>query len=457
MQQKQTVTTPPMKKLSELTKLRIDRTAPPPEPTKRPRRFVWVAISVVLFLALAGVIVGLVSRSAPEVQTVRATAIRSAGPGTTLSATGYIVAHHKIDVNSKVTGRVKWIGVEKGDHVKAGQVLVQLEDDEFQAQVQQARGQLEAARAYLRELEGGSRPEEIQQALDNLEQARATVRDDKITLDRTRQLAQQGIVARQQLDDAQARYDSDAQRVNSLSQAYTLTKLGPRQEEIQRARGSLIQAQGQLAYAEAQLAGTKIRSPLTGTILERTAEQGELVTSTFASTAAGGPLGSVVSLADLGDLQVELDIAQDDFAKLYSHQRGVVTTDAYPDRKYNAILTEVSPEANRQKATVQVKVQIENPDNYLRPDMNATVQFQADGSTIAESVSGALVPANSLHAEGDRHYVLVAYKAHVIARNVRIVTRRSDGAVVRGLNGGEDVIVDAPAGVKDGSRIRQKP
>jgi HlyD family secretion protein len=457
MKQKQTVTTPPMKKLSELTKLRIDRTAPPPEPTQRPRRVVWAVISVVLFLVLAAAMVSRLSGSAPEVQTVRATAIRSAGRGTTLSATGYIVAHHKIDVNSKVTGRVKWIGVEKGDHVKAGQVLVRLEDDEFQAQVQQARGQVEAARAYLRELEGGSRPEEIEQSLNNLEQARAAVRDDKITLDRTRQLVQQGVVARQQLDDAQARYDSDAQRVNSLSQAYTLTKLGPRQEEIQRARGSLVQAQGQLAYAEAQLAGTKIRAPLTGTILERTAELGELITSTFASTAAGGPLGSVVSLADLGDLQVELDIAQDDFAKLHSHQLGVVTTDAYPDRKYSAILTEISPEANRQKATVQVKVQIENPDDYLRPDMNATVQFQSDAPTTAEGVSGVLVPANSLHAEGGRHYVLVAYKAHAIARDVQIVTRRSDGAVVRGLNGGEDVIVDAPADVKDGSRIRQKP
>lgn len=453
----QTVTMPPPNKLSELTKLHIDRTTLSPEQTEQPRHLVWGAVAAVLVLGVAGAAAGmLLSRSAPEVQTVRATAISSGGPGTALSATGYIVAHHKIAVNSKVTGRVKWVGVEKGDHVKAGQILVQLEDDEFQAEVQQARGQVQTARAYLQELEAGSRPQEIEQALNNLEQARATVRDDRVTLERTRQLAQQGVVARQQLDDAQARFDSDAQRVNSLTQAYTLTRLGPRQEEIQRARGSLIQAQGQLAYAEAQLAATKIRAPLTGTILERTAEQGELVTSTFASTVTGGPLGSVVSLADLRDLQVELDIAQDDFAKLHPHQSGVVTTDTYPDRKYNGILAEVSPEANRQKATVQVKVQIENPDTYLRPDMNATVQFLSDESTIGKIANGVLVPANSLHTEGSREYVLVAYRDHATSRNVRVVIRRSDGVVVRGLNGGENVIVDAPAGVKDGSRIKQK-
>ena len=105
-----------------------------------------------------------------------------------LSASGYIVAHHKINVNSKVTGRVKWIGVEKGDKVKEGQVLVRLEDDEFRAQYEQAQGAAQNARAYFQELQNGSRPEEIQQAQHNLDEARATLANDKITLDRTRGL-----------------------------------------------------------------------------------------------------------------------------------------------------------------------------------------------------------------------------------------------------------------------------
>ncbi len=109
-----------------------------------------------------------------------------------LSASGYIVAHHKINVNSKVTGRVKWIGVEKGDKVKEGQVLVRLEDDEFRAQYDQARGATENARAYLQELQNGSRPEEMQQAQHNLDEARATLANDKITLDRTQRFNDAG-------------------------------------------------------------------------------------------------------------------------------------------------------------------------------------------------------------------------------------------------------------------------
>ena len=125
-----------------------------------------------------------------------------------------------------------------------------------------------------------------------------------------------------------------------------------------------------------------IRAPATGTILDRTAEKGELITAQFASAAAGGPQGQVVSLADLNDLQVELDIAQADFARLNPTQKAEVTTDAYPDKKYDGVIAQISPEANRQKATVQVKVQVKNPDKYpdvqLRPEMNATVRFLAN-------------------------------------------------------------------------------
>ena len=121
--------------------------------------------------------------SAPEVETARATVESSGDPtaGIVLSATGYIVAHHKIEANSKVTGRVAWIGVEKGDHVKEGQVLVRLEDQEFRAQYEQAEGAAESARAQLLQLQHGSRPEEIQQTEHNLSEAKATAANDKLT------------------------------------------------------------------------------------------------------------------------------------------------------------------------------------------------------------------------------------------------------------------------------------
>src|SRR5208337_975906 len=141
---------------------------------------------------------------------------------TVLSASGYIVAHHKISVNSKVTDRVAWIGVEKGDKVKEGQVLVRLENEEFRAQFEQARGAVESAQARLLENQRGSRPEEIQQADHNLSEARATALNDKINLDRARDLFAQGVVSRQNLDDASAKCDASQQRMNSLERAFKL-------------------------------------------------------------------------------------------------------------------------------------------------------------------------------------------------------------------------------------------
>jgi RND family efflux transporter MFP subunit len=367
------------------------------------------------------------------------------------------VAHHKINVNSKVTGRVAWIGVEKGDKVTEGQVLVRLEDDEFRAQVEQAKGAVENAKAWLQELQNGSRPEEIQEAQHNLSEARANLANDKITLDRTRELVGKGVLSKQLLDDASAKCEADQQRVNSLEQIYRLTQIGPRPEEIARAQGALQQAQGQLAFTQSQLEATVIRAPISGTILERTAEKGELITAQFASAAEGGPVGSVVALADLNDLQVELDIAQDDFAKLGPKQKGVVTTDAYPDRKYEGLIAEISPEANRQKATVQVKVQIRNPDGYLRPEMNATVRFLTDENrSPATKSSEVLVPTSAVRDRNGKKIVLIALDGKAAVREVHIRATRSNGYLVEGLSGGEDIITAGPTGLQDGDKIRIK-
>jgi len=443
-------------KLDELKSLRIDdshRTGAS-EP-KWSRRWILTGISILVLLGIVATVYRLTASSAPEVEVTRAVAESSAVPGVILNASGYIVAHHKINVNSKVTGRVAWVGVEKGDKVKEGQVVVRLEDQEFRAQAEQARGNLEYAKARLAEMEAGSRPEEIARAQHDYDQAKAMLIDDKANLDRIRPLVAEGVLSRQALDDAIARYEASVQRVNSLQRTYDLAKLGPRVEQINQARAQVIQAQGQLAYAQSQLDATQIRAPVSGTILERTAEKGELITAQFASTAEGGPQGSVVALADLNDLQVELDIAQQDFAKLSPKQKGTVTTDAFPDRKYNGVIAEISPEANRQKATVQVKVQILNPDGYLRPDMNANVQFLSEEKP-GEVMSGSVVPSSALRDRSGRKIVFVAYNGRAVVREVKILGQRSDGYLVEGLTGGELLLSNAPPDLNDGDRVRIK-
>src|SRR5271157_5571956 len=231
-------------KQEDLRSLRIDHTlrAGGGEPPAWSRRIILGGIAVVVLLGLVALAYRALASETPEVEVARATAEGSDVAGSTvLSASGYIVAHHKISVNSKVTGRVAWIGVEKGDKVKEGQVLVRLEDEEFRAQYEQAKGAADNARAYLQELQNGSRPEEVQQAQHNLDEARATLVNDKLTLDRTRELAAQGVVSKQNLDDATAKFDSDQQRVNSLEKVFQLAKIGPRKEEIARARGAMQQ------------------------------------------------------------------------------------------------------------------------------------------------------------------------------------------------------------------------
>src|SRR5277367_285442 len=455
-------------KHEDLQSLRIDRSQrgdSAGEPPAWARRYILGGIAVVVVLGLITLAYRMLSSNAPEVEVVRAS-VESSGSSdvgaTVLSATGYIVAHHTINVNSKVTGRLSWIGVEKGDKVKEGQVLVRLEDQEFRASYEQAKGSVANARAYLDELQHGSRPEEIQQAQHNLDEARATLANDKLTLDRTKELSSGGVVSRQQLDDATAKFEADQQRANSLEKAFQLMKIGPRAEEIARAQGALMQAQGQMDYAQSQLDATVIRAPVTGTILDRTAEKGELITAQFASAAAGGPQGSVVSLADLNDLQVELDIAQADFARLGPTQKAKVTTDAYPDKEYDGVIAQISPEANRQKATVQVKVQVLNPDKYpavqLRPEMNATVKFLADEApkTKTAEPTGVYVPSTGIRDRDGKKIVFLAYDGKAVAREIHVLSQRSDGALVDGLVGGESVITTAPATLKDGDKIKIK-
>src|SRR5581483_1253660 len=171
-------------KHQDLQSLRIDRSQRSDngggEPPVWARRYIVVGIGLVVLLGVLTLAYRTLSADVPEVEVVRAAAQTSDSDpgGVVLSATGYIVAHHTINVNSKVTGRLMWIGVEKGDKVKEGQVIVRLEDQEFRASYEQAKGAVENAKAYLQELQHGSRPEEIAQAQHNLDEARATLVND---------------------------------------------------------------------------------------------------------------------------------------------------------------------------------------------------------------------------------------------------------------------------------------
>jgi len=440
---------------TELKDLRIDRTSRRSRESKPVVQLIVIAI-VLVAVAFGALFAYQKLNAAVPVQVVQVQSPMNesaAGEQVILTATGYIVAAHKIEVASKVVGRVAWIGVEKGDKVKAGQVLVRLEDDEYRAQLLQDQGELANLQAKLQELQNGSRPEEIEKARADTEQAKADLEDARVSLDRTKQLVREGVLAKQSLDDAQAKYDGDRAKVASLQRTLDLAVLGPRKEEIAQVRGQIDQARGGLEYAQTELDNTIIKAPVTGTILDRNVEKGEFVTNGFVGDK--GAKGYLVTMADLNDLQVELDISQNDFPKLGPHQKGVITTDAYPDRKYQGTIEQVSPEADRAKATVQVKVRVLNPDEYLRPDMNATVSFYNDAKAALASEAKRVVVIPQGAVQNGRVFVVVNGRAR--ARRVTTGGAAEKGVLVQsGLIGGEDIIVSPPASLKDGQKVEVK-
>ncbi len=441
----------------ELKNLKIDRTARREKESKSVLKLVVVAV-IVAVAAIGAVLLAKKLNAATPVQVVQVqspVSVSAAGEQTILSATGYIIAAHKIEVASKVNGRVAWIGVDKGDKVKAGQVLVRLEDDEYRAQVTQQRGQLVNLKGRELEIKNGNRPEEIEKARYDVNQAKADLDNAKVSLDRTKDLANSGVVSKQALDDAHAKYDNAVAKVASLQRLLDLEVLGPRKEQTTQIVGQVEQARGALDYAQTQLDNTIIRAPITGTILDRNVEKGEFITTGFVGDK--GAKGYIVTMADLNDLQVELDISQNDFPKLGPKQKGIITTDAYPDRKYEGFIEQVSPEADRAKATVQVKVRVSKPDEYLRPDMNATVQFISDAPKAVATDGAAkrvvVIPAGAL--QGD--HVFVMLKDRAIKRPVTTAGSSDKGVIVEsGLIGGEDLILSPPADLKDGQKVEVK-
>jgi HlyD family secretion protein len=445
----------------DLSVLQIDRSrkeALDPEKKIPWGPLAYVGAAVVLVVAV-GLVVSGVFASAPQVEVQRVNVEQGgASPGNVvLTAGGYIVAHHTIEVSSKVIGRVAWVGIEKGDRVKEGQVLVRLEASEYQAQLEQAKANVAVVAAHLRELENGSRPQEIDAARAAVEQTEADFKNSDVTLKRTLELARQDVASKSQLDNAQAQYDMAKAKLESARKNYELVKIGPRVEQIDYARAQAAQSRAAADYAQTMLDATLIRAPVSGVVLERSIEKGEMVSTMNLGGTGGGVKASVASLADLNDLQVELDINQNDFPRITPHQDCNVTADAYPDRVYKGVVDEIAPEANRQKATIQVKVKILHPDEYLRPEMNGHVSFLAPATGQPQARETLSIPRSALFQRDGKPAVFALDGSHVQLREIRPGRDMGDRVeVVDGLGPNDRVVVRGLEGLTSGQRVKVK-
>jgi len=415
-----------------------------------------VAVLVAAVLSFVPEKAGLTSLGAKprEVQTVMVVRQSPSADTVVLTAGGYIIPRHRIDIASKLSGQVEEVLFEKGDVVKAGQVLARLDDREIRAQLSQARANRQATQARLDEVVTGSRPQELQRAQATLEQAEANLRTSKLNLDRARQLNQTGVWSKQALDDAQNNYDVAAAQAKVARENYELTRIGPRKEQIELFRAQVAEADATIRWWETQLEYTVIRAPVDGTILDRGVEKGEMLTTGF--FGGRGPKPGLGSLADLKELEVELDINEADISRVHSGQECTVSPDSYPDRKYKARVREIAPEANRQKATIQVKVAVESPDKYLRPETNAKVNFLEESKPSA--VEDRILIPKSAVADSQGASSVYLIKDGRAARQSIKTSKELGGQieVVSGLVGGEQLIVRGLEGITDGERVTVK-
>src|SRR6266480_5685649 len=440
-----------------LRSLKIDREpALSPSANNRSPKILLLALSLLLALVAGG---GYLYFSATP-KSISAAEVKvedgAGSPGdTVLSASGYVVAHHKIAVGAKVMGRVAWIGVEKGDRVQQGQVLVRLEDNDFRAQSNQARANLAAAQARLDQLRSGSRPQEKLKDKAGVLQAEATLRNAEAEYERSEKLYRAGVSSKAELDRAIAQRDTARALLQAARQSSAMTDIGPRAEEIRAASAQVQQMKAALDYSETQLAATEIKAPVSGTVLQRIVERGEMVSpSSFGGES--GARTSVVALADLSDLQIELDISQTDFSRLKMGQRAEIVPEAFPNLKYTGFIAEIAPEANRAKATVQVKIKVENPDEQLRPEMNARVNFLGDAQpSEKKSAPRVLVPKAAVVRKDGSAFVFVLKGNRVEQRSVRLGDEAGDFYYVfEGLSGGESAATGGVDKLRDGDRVK---
>jgi multidrug resistance efflux pump len=293
-----------------------------------------------------------------------------------LESKGYIVAVHLILVSPKVGGMVTKLSFEEGTRVAKDDVLAELETIDYLADRDRAKATLELNRQRLLELENGNRPEEIEQTKHELEESEAQREQLYADWKRCSALKGASALAPRELEQAYSAFKAMDRRVERLRQAHKLMRIGARAERIAAARAETQQAEADLAKAQWRLDNCRVLAPISGTVLSKKAEEGNMVNP---SAFSNGLAASLCEMADLSDLEVDLSIQERDIARVFQGQRCKVRAEAYADRVYEGTVSRLMPLADRAKGAIPVRVKVTVPRDeegvYLKPDMGAIVSF----------------------------------------------------------------------------------
>lgn len=409
----------------DLAALRLERA---PEPVRSNRWIKWVLLLAIL---AAGGWLGwkYVTRERPvEVEVADVTERAAGRQASVLNASGYVTARRRATVSSKITGKVVEVNVDEGMAVKEGQVLARLDDAQARAALALSEAQVNAARGQLRESE-------------------VRLAEAKLSLGRLQELLKSGIVGQADVDTAQAQVDSIRARMLWLQEQVSV-------------------AQRQADFEQTNLDNTVIRAPFSGIAISKDAQPGEMVSPV--SAGGGFTRTGICTIVDMRSLEIEVDVNESYINRVRDGQDVTATLDAYPDWQIPASVITTVPTADRQKATVLVRIAFKKLDQRILPDMGVKVTFLREsdarpGSALASSIAPpearpvALVPKGAIRSEGDQTYVFVLTGETVERRAVK--TGGTDGdrlEVLAGLKGGDRVVISPPATLAAGMKVSVK-
>jgi|SRR6185503_849870 len=384
--------------------------------------FAWVKW-VVLLLVLGGAGYGTyayVTRERPIEVSVAQVTERAAGTqATLLSGTGYVTARRRATISSKITGKIVEVNVEEGMAVKEGQILARLDDSTARSSLRLAEAQLAAAR-------GGVNENEVR------------LNEAKVTYGRLVALLKDGIVTQAEVDTAKAQVDSIGARIESLRHQITVSERA-------------------LEFEQTNLDNTIVRAPFSGMAISKDAQAGEMVSPV--SAGGGFTRTGICTIVDMRSLEIEVDVNEAYINRVKPGQDVVAMLDAYPDWQIPAEVVTPVPTADRQKATVLVRIRFKQLDPRILPDMGIKVSFLADpGATpVAAARPTTLVPKAAVVKEGEQSYVFVIAGETVERRAIK--TGGADGdkfEVTAGLTSADRVVVSPPPTLAAGKLIKIK-
>lgn len=399
-----------------LSQLRIDRDQPY---AGEGRKHLWIGGGVAI-LALA---LGISFFHEPDPVKVQIEMARMAVPdsssATVLDATGYVVARRISTVSSKVTGRVAEIYVEEGQQVEKNQIVARLDDSNTVKSVELSKAELRSARTLVAET-----------------QARLT--EAKLTLERNTELARQQLVSAAALDKARADFES------------LHAQLDARNADVEVSRK-------RLALQQQNLDDLTLRAPFAGVVISKDSQPGEMISPI--SAGGGFTRTGICTLVDMSSLEIEVDVNESYIQRVRPEQFVQAVLEAYPEWKIPAKVIAIIPAADRQKATVKVRIGFQVSDPRILPDMGVKVAFLNTEPVAEEKPKeplGVRVPISAVRNEGEDKFIFVVKDGVAELRKVTLnASYGNDIYIGSGLRPGEDFVVEITPELKDGAKVEQ--